>query len=92
MDGLTEGRIVHVVMSETRHCPAIVTHVWDKETGYINLQVILDGTNEASFIKDEYPNVRPTRDEMDRGMMWLTSLNFEAEGKTPRTWHFPERD
>lgn len=50
MEGLTEGRIVHYVLPdgnhEGEHRPAIIVKVWNKTTGYVNLQVFVDGTND----------------------------------------------
>lgn len=86
MEGLIEGRIVHFVTETGKHRPAVVVQVWNKETGCCNLQVLLDGTNDA---RDNF-----TREQMDRGMAWVTSVVHDDNEnlKPPRTWHFPERD
>lgn len=76
MDGLIEGRLVHFVMPDGQHRPAIVVRVWSKETGYCNLQVITDGSNDGQ--------------ENTSGMRWETSVNY-SEGKEPRTWHWIEK-
>jgi hypothetical protein len=33
MEGLTEGRVVHFVMPDGTHRPAIIVQVWSRETG-----------------------------------------------------------
>jgi len=47
IEGLTEGRIVHCVIGENEHRPAIVVKVWDHGTGCSNLQVFSDGTKAS---------------------------------------------
>ena len=45
MEGLTEGRIVHYVdLFEGKHRSAVITHVWNKETGMVNVYVFPDGS------------------------------------------------
>lgn len=77
--GLTEGRMVHYVLPDGRssgeHRPAIVVKVWNKATGYVNLQVITDGSNDG--------------DPYAAGIHWATSISY-SEGKEPRTWHWIE--
>ncbi len=51
MDGLTEGRIVHYVMPNGKHRPAVVVEVWDGK-GAVNLQVFTDSMNDGA------PNVQ----------------------------------
>lgn len=46
ISGLTEGRIVHYVLPNGKHRPAIVVQVWSTETGMSNLQVFNDGNND----------------------------------------------
>lgn len=79
MEGLTEGRIVHFVLENGQHVgehrPAMVVKVWNKESGYINLLVFCDGTND-------YLNGKDTR--------WVTSVEYSEEPK-PRTWHWIEK-
>lgn len=80
MDGLTEGRIVHYVLPDGRskgeHRPAIVVKVWNKEIGYVNLQVFTD------FSNDGVP--------YESGQYWATSVNY-SEDPQPRTWHWIEK-
>jgi hypothetical protein len=78
MKGLTEGRMVHYVLSNGEHRPAVIVKVWDQETGMVNLQVILDGTNDRAVIDTSKP------------MAWETSRLFSAEPK-PLTWHWIEQ-
>lgn len=49
MDGLTIGRIVHY-LNAGKHRAAVVTHVWDKETGVVNLYVFPDGSHPLETI------------------------------------------
>jgi len=82
MEGLTEGRIVHYVLSEGRnkgeHRPAIVVRVWrldgaPPDNGCCQLQVFTDESN------DELPAV-----------MWVTSCVYDAEA-AGRSWHWIEK-
>jgi hypothetical protein len=87
MEGLTEGRIVHYVLSEGvnkgQHRPAIVVRVWrvtqddgtqkPPENGCCQLQVFTDESN------DGLPAV-----------MWVTSCTHDAEA-SPRSWHWIEK-
>lgn len=81
MDKLTEGRIVHVVMLNGEHRPAICVRAWNDTCG--NFQVFLDGTNDAA--------TDASREAMERGTMWATSVCYSEE-KAIRTWHWPERE
>jgi len=51
MEGFTEGRMVHFVMPDGEHRPAVVVRVWRPQTpenpGYCNLQVFTDGSNDG---------------------------------------------
>jgi hypothetical protein len=44
MEGLTIGRIVHYV-NAGKHRAAVVTHVWSKEGGTVNLYIFPDGSH-----------------------------------------------
>jgi hypothetical protein len=81
MDHLSVGRIVHFVTENGEHRPAIVVQVWNKESGCCNMQVFLDGTNDA---KENF-----SREQLDRGLAWVTSVMYSEEPK-PRTWHWPK--
>lgn len=88
MSGLTEGRIVHFVMPNKEHRPAVIVRVWSPETndtGYSNLLVFLDGTND----KTDQNNI--SDEQAKTCTMWATSVSM-SEGKEPRTWHWPEKD
>lgn len=88
MDGLTEGRIVHYVLPNNEHRPAIVVKVWNKEEGYINLQVFTDGSND----RYAYPNTAGNiLNDIDHGVMWVTSIYPDLAGKKPGTWHWIEK-
>jgi len=86
MDGLTEGRIVHFVLSdgphEGEHRPAIVVKVWRQgdgsppANGYSNLVVFMDGTNDGAAFAG--------------CVRWATSIEYSEEPR-PRTWHWIER-
>jgi hypothetical protein len=65
MEGLTEGRIVHFVV-DGWHRPAVITHVWDKQRGTVNLHVFPDGSHPLS--QHEYTSVN--FDESGLGFTW----------------------
>lgn len=75
MEGLTEGRIVHYVLSNGERRPAIVVKVWSPSMGTANLCVFMDGHNDS---KDG---------AMTR---WVTSAMYSEDPK-PDTWHWIER-
>ena len=83
MVGLTEGRMVHFVLDETEHRPAIVVKVWRKadgtppDNGVCNLQVFTDGTNDRHH-QEHLPN------GFESGIAWVTSVLY-SENKEPRT-------
>lgn len=87
MDGLTEGRIVHFVLPNGEHRPAMVVRVFRQDDkapadGKCNLQVFLDGTND-------------TRTLVEPGMvsgftLWATSKICDPSG-APGTWHWIEK-
>ncbi len=41
------GRIVHFVMPDGEHRPAIIVKVWDPDSGTSNLQVFTDSGNDG---------------------------------------------
>jgi len=82
--GLTEGRIVHFVLPNGHHRPAVVVRNWHEASGSCNLQVFLDGTNDLDAINNL------TREEAERGIIWRTSMGYSEEPK-PYTWHWPEK-
>lgn len=93
MDGLTEGRIVHYVIKEHVHRPAIVVNVWGDLTppcdGYINIMVITDGSNDLWHF--EGPRDLERDEQVKRGMWWVTSVCPDEIDKKPGTSHWIER-
>ena len=78
MEGLIEGRIVHYVMPNGEHRPAVVVRVWNPE-GTVNLSVFIDGINdEPSQIGGIITTV------------WKTSIVY-SDDKKPNTWHWTEK-
>ena len=87
MEGLTEGRIVHVVLDQGHslgaHRPGIVVNVFrDAEgkpegNGICNIQVFTDSDKDGRF-NDALPPV-----------LWMTSVLY-SEKKEPGTWHWIE--
>lgn len=98
MDGLTEGRIVHYVMPNGEHRPAIVTKVWDRDpvgtSGCANLNVFTDYSNDIPYTQPEIDTmVRGfgfSLDDVRHGHAWRTSIMFSADPK-PHTWHWIEK-
>jgi hypothetical protein len=85
LPGLTEGRIVHYVLSDGRskgqHRPAIVVQDWKQENGSVNLQVFTDGSNDY---------LGKGQDGTWCFTLWKTSVHYSEEPK-PGTWHWPEK-
>lgn len=79
LKGFTIGRVVHYVMPDGAHRPALIVNDWHDISapceGYANLQVFTDGPNDG----DEYKS----------GLYWATSI-CHSEDPRPGTWHFPE--
>lgn len=94
MEGLTEGRIVHYVLQNGEHRPAIVVKVWQQsdydpegnvsglpkspENGCSNLQVFMDSDAEGKYNDQMLP------------ISWRTSVLYSEE-KEPSTWHWIEK-
>lgn len=74
--GLTEGRIVHYVLSPEKHRPAIITNVLDNARGCVNLCVFMDGEMDG-FAKDNCPQ-------------WIEGVHLN-ESYTTDTWHWIEK-
>jgi hypothetical protein len=83
MAGLTEGRIVHYVLQDGSHRPAIVVRNWRTPGGCCNLQVFLDG-------EDDFGAAGLGGQEMEKGRAWRTSVLYSAKPQ-PHTWHWPEK-
>ena len=95
MDGLTEGRIVHYVMPNGQHRPAIVVQVWDYTgpSGTSNLQVFTDGPNDKPFTpaeKQKNIDFGIDSEQVAHGHLWRTSIMYSEE-HTPGTWHWIEK-
>lgn len=79
MEGLTEGRIVHFVLDQGRnkgaHRPAIVTRVWSKDLGTVQLQVFTDGAN----------------DDLDNVVWRTSVMPDLTDEPKPYSWHWIER-
>ncbi len=100
MKHLTEGRIVHFVMPNHEHRPAIVVKVWrvpDSEgpepimkapdNGLCNLTVFVDGLNDVKPSISEM-NFDPRNNETL--LMRCTSVTY-SEDAQPYTWHWIEK-
>lgn len=77
MEGLTEGRIVHFVVPNGQHRPAIVTRVWNPQSGMVTLNVFADEPNDTDWAKG-------------KNVVCETSVEYSEEPR-PRTWHWIER-
>ena len=77
MEGLTEGRIVHYIMSDGRHRPAIVVNVMDKVSGSVELQVFLS--------KTDYPY------EDSKTITAYASYGPDPETSLLGSWHWIEK-
>lgn len=88
MEGVTEGRIVHYVLPESKrfgkgqHRPAIIVNAHGRELvdGKANLIVFLDGTNDFDLDVNGVPAL----------IMWADSANYSDDYESG-TWHWPER-
>jgi hypothetical protein len=91
--GLAEGRMVHYVLTDGSHRPAVVVRDWKEPSGSCNLQVLLDGSNDRPPGSENC-----TGQEAERGIAWRTSVQYHAAPDTPvappcppHTWHWPEK-
>lgn len=87
MEGLTEGRIVHYVLSNGQHRPAIVVRDWSNPAlpgsdGRVNLMVFVDGTNDSGAVSGK---------ACEQGLFWATSAHYDPAGTEHHTWHWPEK-
>ena len=76
-NGLTEGRMVHFVLGNWSHRPAVIVNAW-KDQGYshgeVNLTVFMDWQNDGHPL----------------GIDWQTSVPFDDDQRRPGTWHWIE--
>lgn len=93
----TVGRMVHYVLADYdavhehvkgEHRPAIVVK---NNGGSVNLQVFLDGSNDAiqHILHPDYPDAKK---EIPRFILWATSRMNDDDTMAPGTWHWPERE
>jgi len=87
LPGLIEGRIVHYVLSNGHHRPAIVVRNWSNpaiagSNGMVNLIVFADGTNDTGAISGS---------ASAQGLFWATSAHYDPKGETHHTWHWIEK-
>lgn len=78
---LSIGRVVHYVLKNGTHRPAVVVQVWNSDCA--NLKVDLDGYNDKN---EDLPCSR-----IDPMTAWATSVCPDSTGEKPGTWHWPER-
>lgn len=93
MKGFTEGRIVHFVLPDGEHRPAIIVRAWPDGTGcegYANLQVFTDGSNDLNAFAPDGHLKSDIADSVREGRYWAGSVCFDEETKAPRTWHWIE--
>lgn len=88
MEGLTEGRVVHYVLRDGQHRPAIVVRDWSNSKvpgsdGMVNLIVFSDGYN------DRIATMGGT--VTDQGIFWATSAHYDPQGDKHHTWHWIEK-
>jgi hypothetical protein len=93
MEGLTEGRIVHFVMPDGKHAPAMIVKVWNQDSGMSNLQVFTDGSNALPHTpeeKEKFGNFGIDLKEVSHGHIWMTSRLY-SDYQEPGTWHWIEK-
>jgi hypothetical protein len=79
MKGLTIGRVVHYVLPDKQHRPAMVVRVHDQESGLINVTVFTDWSNDGKFFDT-------------RGIVHAQCVEHDPTGEKIRTWHWPEKE
>lgn len=78
MEGLTEGRVVHLVLPDGAHVPAEVVLVHNRKSGMVNLMATAD--SEARIA------------EFGGTHKFFGSVVYDGEGsRAVRTWHWVER-
>ena len=88
------GQIVHYVIKEGEHRPAIIVAVWPNEfpgnadhPEGVNLQVFIDGRNDWAYI-DEVSDKQIHAINMS---VWITSAEYSNLHQVG-TWHWPEHE
>ena len=89
-----EGALVHYVMTNGDHRPAIVVRVWRNLSGaheglpvlegLVNLQVFTDGGNDQNPAYSSGLNER-----VSSGLLWATSVRYSDQHEAG-TWHWME--
>ncbi len=89
-----EGALVHYVMTNGEHRPAIVVRVWRNLDGthaglpllegLVNLQVFTDGANDQNPAYSSGMNER-----VASGLLWATSVRYSDQHEAG-TWHWME--
>lgn len=74
--GLTAGRMVHYILGQDKHRPAIIANVIDPIAGTVNLIVFFDGPNDGRSIHSAGE--------------WFRSVDY-SEFHVFDTWHFIEK-
>jgi hypothetical protein len=82
MDGLTEGRIVHFVMPDGQHRPAIVVKVW--RPGMEDITPTTVGMVNLTVFVDLY-------DDAKSGPLQMETSVIHSENREVRTWHWIEK-
>jgi hypothetical protein len=86
------GRIVHYVLPNGKHRPAIIVETWGNETTTehiaVQLQVFIDGTNDLIGNTGAYGEI--SQEEAKAGVAWRTSVEYASESRAC-SWHWPER-
>jgi hypothetical protein len=99
MEGLTEGRIVHYVMPNGEHRPAIVVRVW-RQTVQVDPSIDIRLTQEFKLVPPEngccqlqvFLDSDGEHDWNDgpKNILWATSVLY-SEKPEPLTWHWIEK-
>jgi hypothetical protein len=101
MEKVSVGRIVHYVLANGEHRPAIIVRVWPGEFGTaevtdgINVQIFTDGSNDAAAGTDVAIGSF-SGEERIQGVAWRPSVRYRdpSDGNVAElmgTWHWPER-
>lgn len=82
----TEGTIVHFVLPDGQHRPAIVVRKWSHRA--VNLTVFTDWANDSETLKNSLHGAGG----VTRGLFWATSVEMDTDTHQPGTWHWVEDD
>lgn len=107
MEGLTEGRIVHYVLPDGQHRPAIIVKVWrvpDYKSGEVSLPSLEEMEKSNPVNSNESPplngcsnlQVFMDSDEEAKYNDKMLPVSWRtsvlySEGKEPGTWHWIEK-